>query len=191
MSIAHGARKISEIGDFGFVWRNAGRPGPLLRADQAAKAGLIIRDMNQSRETVMRRLLMRFSREREGARRKLRRLLLGAETRQFGPPPGRHSIGFLEMPGQVRLVGKTGLGGDIGQRQADGDSFAGGGKTAHDQEPVRRRAEQSAEMPGQREAIQPGQVFELRRGNVFIRMRGKKIVTARLLPPVENRRAYL
>jgi len=69
------AASAKEFGNMGFRLGAAERhrPGPLPQADQAAKAGLIIRDMIQSRETFMGRVLMRFFSEREGAAAKLTR----------------------------------------------------------------------------------------------------------------------
>ena len=64
------------------------------------------------------------------------------------------------MPGEMRLIGKAGIGGDVGQRLAERDPFAGAAEAPHQQIAMRARAEQPAELAGNRVAVEARDVLE-------------------------------
>ena len=69
-------------------------------------------------------------------------------------------MGFLEMPGEMRLIGKACFERDIDEAPAAADHAARPLKPAHDEIAVRAGAKAHAEMPGECEAVEATDVFE-------------------------------
>ena len=84
----------------------------------------------------------------------------GSSHRQLRPPSGRHAIGLLEMAGEMRLIGKTGIGGYVGQRLAERKALAGASEPSHLVVAMRAGAELPAELAGDRVAVEARNVLK-------------------------------